>query len=273
MAINGSICKEAHELLKQDSKIGILATTDGFGCPHLSFISSLQGYGGSQITFGRFCEGLSKQFVEERQDAAFLALSADMRWLRGSMRYTHYEQTGEVFDAYNDKPLFRYNAYLGFNRVYFFDLISIEEIRKLPMAQILLGAVISRAEALFLSSNKKNALTHTGRTLFSEIASLKFLCWCENGVLSDIVPIVQAAPAGSDRIVFSAIPYGEDFLHAPKGAKAAVLCLNTQMQSVLVKGIMSKSVLSIERVYNSMPPKNMYIYPREEKPKAIRAFE
>jgi len=261
--IDNKINKEADELLKQDGKIGILATMDEKGCPHLSFISSIQGLNDKQITFGRFCEGLSKRFVEERPYAAFLALSADKRWLRGSIRYTHSEETGEVFDKYNDKPLFHCNAYAGFNRIYFFDLISIEEILKLPMPKILLGLAVSRIKAVFVSDSSHGALSRFGQSLLSDAGALKFLCWEEDEDLSNIVPIVQASPAGSDRIVFSAIPYGEDFAHVKIGAKAAILALNTQMQSVLVKGMLtSKGLLAIDRVYNSMPPKNEYIYSR-----------
>jgi hypothetical protein len=36
------------------------------------------------------------------------------------------------------------------------------------------------------------------------------------------------------------------------------------MESVLVKGLYSGGVLEIERVYNSMPPKMEYVYPRSE---------
>ena len=244
------ISKAAHEILKPDNKIGILATVDNEGSPHLSFISSLQSLGDTQIIFGS--KGSCKQYIEERPDAAFLALSADMLWLRGSMRFTHYEQAGNLVDAYKDKPLFYDNSNLQFNRVYFSDLITIEEIRKLRTAAFFVGAVITRVKAMFTSASELNMLTQTEQALFSEAGSLKFLCWRDNKGLSDIVPIVQALPAGSDRIVFSAIPYGEDFTYARKGEKAAVLCLNPEMRGVLVKGrFLSKGVLAIERAYSS----------------------
>ena len=44
------------------------------------------------------------------------------------------------------------------------------------------------------------------------------------------------------------------------------------MESVLVKGRFSKGILEIERVYNSMPPKMEYVYPREETIAPIRSF-
>ena len=44
------------------------------------------------------------------------------------------------------------------------------------------------------------------------------------------------------------------------------------MESVLVKGLYSGGVLEIERVYNSMPPKMEYVYPRSETIEPVRSF-
>ena len=44
------------------------------------------------------------------------------------------------------------------------------------------------------------------------------------------------------------------------------------MESVLVKGIYHKGILDIERVYNSMPPKMEYVYPRSETIEPVRSF-
>ncbi|MDR1642032.1 MAG: hypothetical protein LBT59_20275, partial [Clostridiales bacterium] len=245
---------------------------DNFGYPHLTFITSIQGLGEDKMTFGKFCEGLSKKHIESRPDSRFIAISADMRWLRGSMSYIETKNTGEVFDEYNNKPLFRYNSYFGFSKVYFCDLIDISEIQKLPMPQIALGGVLSRAKALVSSKSENNALSVISRQLFGQFDGLKFLCWAEDDKLSGIVPIVQATNAGTDRIAFSGVPYGE-LITAPKGAKAAILALNLKMQSVLAKGSLeSKGILSVEQVYNSMPPKSRVIYPMEKRPIAVTEF-
>jgi len=44
------------------------------------------------------------------------------------------------------------------------------------------------------------------------------------------------------------------------------------MESVLVKGVYRKGVLEVERVYNSMPPKMEYVYPRSETIEPVRSF-
>jgi len=44
-------------------KIGILATVNDDGLPHLTLISSLKANTPTQMTWGQFTEGLSKSFI------------------------------------------------------------------------------------------------------------------------------------------------------------------------------------------------------------------
>ena len=221
----------------------MLATLDDRYRPHLDHITFLQGAGSTQIKLCLFSEPGKTQFFEKRPEADFLALSSDMRWLRGSLHYTRSEECGVAFNAREN------NAPLGFSRVYFFDLISIEEIRKLRLRDVLIGGALSRVKANLASASARNALSGASKLLFAEKKAYKFLCWKEDNHLSDIVPVLHAAPAGTDRVVFSSMPYGEDFVDADKGAKAAILCVNKKMKSVLVKGeLIAKGVFRIEQV-------------------------
>jgi len=273
--MNNKISEEARALLALDSKVALLGTTDDQGCPHLTFLSSLQGLGEDKITFGQFCAGLSKQFLPQRPECAFLALTAGMRWLRGAARLTHTAQTGPEFDMYNNKPLFRYNAYFGINTVWYLGLLGISGVQKLPMPQIAAGALLSRAGGLFAAKNEKNALSRFGKALFAGIGNPKFLCYRAADGLT-IVPVVQAAPAGADRVVFAGLPYGKDLKDLAPGAPVCVMALNLDMQSVLVKGTYAGKkgarAIEIERVYNSMPPASGYIFPKAAGPQAVTDF-
>lgn len=259
-------------MMECDSKVGVLATEDESGYPHLSFISSIQTLGDHSLTFGQFSAGLSKQFIMDRPRVGFLALSADKRYLTGNATYTHSANTGKEFDEYNNKPLFRYNSYMGFYRVFYLNLDRITTLNPLPMAAIVIGAILSRVHALFLAKSEQNALPFLAKQLFAQLDSLKFLCYYDSDGNAVLLPIVQATSAGTDRIVFSSIPFGKDLKQIPDGAKASILCLNLKMESVLVKGIYHKGMLLIERVYNSMPPKMEYLYPRSEKIEAVHNF-
>lgn len=255
-----------------DSKVGVLATEDESGYPHLSFISSIQALDDHALTFGQFSAGLSKRFIMDRPRVGFLVLSADKRYLSGTATYTHSANTGREFDLYNNKPLFRYNSYMGFYRVFYLNLERISAIQPLPMGAIVFGAILSRIKALFLRKSDRKALPLIGQQLFSQLDSLKFLCYYDEKGEARLFPVVQATSAGSDRIALSGVPFGRKLRQIPDRAKASILCLNLKMESVLVKGRYTKGVLEIERVYNSMPPKMEYVYPRSESIEPIRTF-
>lgn len=267
--------------LEQDSKIGLVATSDEEGYPHLTFLSSLQAKGEDQMTFGQFSQGLSKEFIRERPEIAFLVMNADMELWRGRARFTHTATSGEDYEIYNNKPLFRYNSYLGFNTIYYMDLVGITPREKLNLAKIGVGGVLSRLAKPFAVKSEKKALTSIGKKLFADFAGIKYLAYMGKDGWPHIIPIIQAANAGSDRVVFSTIPYGRELRSVPAGAKCAVLALNLQMQSVLVKGkfsgikprgIVPAGLLEIERVYNSMPPKAQYIYPTDNRIQPVTEY-
>jgi len=273
------ISKQQQALLASDSKIGILVTRDEDGYPHLTFISSIQALGESRLTFGKFCEGLSKRFITERPEAGFLALNGDMEFLRGTAVYDSSAQTGKEFDEYNKKPMFRYNSYFGFSRIYYLNVDDITPTEKLSMKKIVVGAVLTRIAALFQKQSVKGALGHVGKGIFAELDSLKFIAYYDGRLRARIIPVIQAGPAGTDRVVFSLLPFGKEIKRIPKGCKAAVFAVNLKMESVLVKGIYEgvhglprSGRFVIERVYNSMPPKNEYIYPSHDALETITDF-
>ena len=260
------------QMMDCDSKVGVLATEDESGYPHLSFISSIQALDDQSLTFGQFSAGLSKRFIMDRPRVGFLVLSADKRFLSGNATYTHSANTGKEYDLYNNKPLFRYNSYMGFYRVFYLNLDRISPLKPLPMGAIVLGAILSRLKAAFVRKSEKKALPLVGQTLFSQLDSLKFLCYYDEKNEARLLPVVQATSAGSDRIAFCPVPFGNALKKIPDGAKASILCLNLKMESVLVKGRYTKGILEIERVYNSMPPKMEYVYPRSEKIEPVHSF-
>ncbi|MEI6579481.1 MAG: hypothetical protein WCN92_08480, partial [Eubacteriales bacterium] len=191
----------------------------------------------------------------------------------------HTANTGAEFDSYNSKPMFRYNTYFGFNTIYYMDLEEITPLEKLNMGKIVAGAVLTRIAAAMHSESRSKALTPIGKGLFAKLDGLKFIAYLDDNKKFKIIPIIQAGPAGTDRIAFSLIPFGKELSLIPQGSKAAILAVNLKMESVLVKGIYQGisgfpkvGTLDIERVYNSMPPKNEYIYPRKEKLEAVTEF-
>ena len=274
--MNTTIHAAGRELLGLTNKVALLGTIDDEGGPHLTFFNTIQGLGENNLTFGQFCTGLSKEHLLARPDCAFLALSAERTWLRGNARYTHQALAGPEFDEYNDKPIFRYNSYVGINTVWYLDLLGISDMYKLDALKIVFGGIRSRKIAKAIATEENRALSPFSKTLCGQVGGPKILCWQKpDGTLS-IFPVVQAKPAGSDRIAIAGTPYGEELALIPDGAMVALYALNLKMQNVLVKGIFTRVKkgyqIDITRVYNTMPPTCGYIYPKEARPAEVTDF-
>src|SRR5512147_3053757 len=90
--------EEEMQAFEPAMKIGLLATINPQGQPHLTLISSLKAGSLATVTFGQFIEGLSKQYVRENPNTAFLIMTLDRQLWRGKARWTHAETSGSDFD-------------------------------------------------------------------------------------------------------------------------------------------------------------------------------
>jgi len=273
-----TIHEEGRALLALNNKAALLGTIDDQGCPHLTFYNTIQGLGEQGLVLGQFCTGLSKEHLLKRPGCAFIALSTDKKWLRGNARYTHTARTGPEMDDYNNRPIYRYNSYVGIHTVWYFDLLGISDMYKLDVLKVVIGGISSRIAAKKAAKNEKQALSPFSQMLCGQVGGPKFICYEKADGMLSIIPIVHAKPAGSDRMVFSGTLYGEELAQIPQGANVAIYAGNRQMQSVIVKGIFSllkKGVymVDIQRVYNAMPPTSGYIYPKAAKPAEVIGFE
>lgn len=261
----------AMALLGQDAKVGLLATVDPNGLPHLTLITSLAARGPAELMFGQFCEGLSKTHVRSHPPVGFLALDANRRWLRGKAVWRSAVRQGEDFDAYNRKPMFRYNAYFGIHTVHHLDVVEVEEGGELRLASLVTGAAVARAVRITaVARGTTPALTPWAGRLLSRAATLKFVSYVGEDGHPCIVPGAAACTAGPGRLVL-ACP-GDDAAAAnlARGADVAVFALDRALRSVLVRGRVTShrrvggsriEALDVDWVYNSMPPKHGQIFP------------
>ena len=113
-------------ILSASMKIGILGTVTPEGLPHLTMISTLKASAPSQMAFGQFIEGRSKEHLQLNPRAGWLTswVDLDKQLWRGKADFTHTANTARGIDFYNNTPLFRYNAYFGVHTVYYLDLVG-----------------------------------------------------------------------------------------------------------------------------------------------------
>jgi hypothetical protein len=255
-------------------KVGLVATVNDDGLPHITLMSSLRAATPTTLTFGQFTEGLSKGFITRNPRVGFLVMSLQKQLWRGTGTFTHTAKGGPEYDAYNNEPLFRYNAYFGIHTVYYLDLRGHTGRTDLPMGGIVAASLMTAAaRALAGSTRDCRALNQWTRGLLSAMGNLKFASYVAADGYPRIIPILQAQAGSRDRILFSPLVYGTDIEEITEGASLAIFGMTLKMEDVLLRGRyrgiqrfggIRCGTAEIDWVYNSMPPVPGQVYPRTE---------
>ena len=259
------------ESLQPAMKIGLLATTDDDGLPHITLLSSLQAASPSRLTFGQFIEGTGKAHLGKNPRAGFLIMTLQREMWRGTAVFTGTAKSGPELDAYNQVPMFRYNAYFGIHTVYSFDLVEHGGREPLPMGRVVAAALTTKAATAFAGRARGDAaLNRWTRNLVNGMSSLKFAGFVDAQGFPRIVPVIQAQCCPGDRVIFSTAAFGNELDAIPAGAALAVFGMTLKMEDVLLRGTFQGTkrigpfrcgVLVVDWVYNSMPPVPGRIYP------------
>lgn len=257
--------------MEPTAKIGLLATVNPQGLPHLTLITSIQALDDKTLVWGQFTEGLSKRHVRENDKTGFLVMTLDKVMRRGTARFTKLAKEGPEYEMYNSKPMFRYNTYFGINTVYYMDLLETCGREKLPLPKIAAASVLTKiGKGGTDERESESAMNAYTRNLFGAMDSLKFVSWIDNDGFPVITPLIQCQAANNGRLVFSPLAYSEELAAIPQGAIVAVFGMTTKMEDVLVRGIfkgfvrrrlIKQGVIDVNWVYNSMPTNHGQIYP------------
>jgi hypothetical protein len=254
-----------------EGKVGILATINHQGEPHLTLITALQAKSTNQLMFGQFSEGESKKNVKSNPNTGFLIMNFQKQLWRGKAKWTHEMQTGEDFEMYNNKPMFRYNSYFGIHTVHYMDLVETYPKQSLPMTNIVIGAFKTMMfKFLAKSKDKTRILKPWAQGLFNQMGALKFLSFIDDNGYPAIIPIIQCQAADSRTLAFAPSAFKDDLKHLTPNTIVAVFGMSMKLEDVLIrggfKGFQRKmgvklGIIDIQWVYNSMPPKPQQIYP------------
>jgi hypothetical protein len=262
-------------------KVGLLATINEEGLPHVTLLSSLCASSPTELVFGQFSEGLSKVNVRKNPKAGFLILTLDRNTWHGKANFTHIEKSGKEFDIFNNMPMFRYNAYFGIHTVYYFDLMEQYGKEPLPMGSVV-QAALKTMLAKMLSPKKRRAdiLNLWTRQLIDKISNLKFLAYIAEDGYPTVIPVIQAQTSGTENVIFAASAFKEDIEAIPANTTVAIFCMSFDMEDVLLRGtyqgiqriggVQCGSII-VNWVYSPMPPKSEQIYP-EIKLDAVTTF-
>lgn len=257
--------------LDVELKVGILATVNLQGEPHLTMLSSLRPYAPDKLVWGQFTEGLSKGYVLDNPNCGFLIMSLDKQLWTGKARYTHKLQQGPEMENYNNLAMFRYNAYFGIHSAYYMDLVSQSGRQALPMGPVIFAAVKTIvARNLAKKQTQPKVLNPWIHSLFNKLDNLKFISYVDADGFPVVLPVIQAQALDSQRVVFALGAYSEELRKIPTGVRMAVFGMSFDMETVLMRGNFAgihpvagipSGTVSIDWVYNSMPPVTQQIYP------------
>jgi len=262
------------EAFKPEEKIGLIASVNPEGQPHISLITSIQAAGPTLLTLGEFCNGKSKEFIQKNRKVGFLIMTLDRKMWRGKAKWTHFRKEGPEFEAYNNLPMFRYNAYFGINTVHYLDLVEKTEKEDLPLANIVYASLLTKfAKGGLRTGNAERIIKPFAEDIFNRLDALKFISWVSDDGFPVLVPMLQCQAADSRRLAFSAKAYKNELKTIPNNKEVAVFAITMKMEDVLVRGkflgfqnsrFTDIGGIDIEWVYNSMPPCHGQIYPEVE---------
>lgn len=265
------------EDLKQfepEAKVGLIATINPEGLPHVTLITALQAKTPTKLIWGQFSEGMSKEHVKTNPKTGFAIMTMDKSLWRGKALYTHKATHGEDYEMFNLKPMFRYNAYFGIHTVHYMDLVETYGKESLPLVRIGIGTVLALAGRSAVRPRLgKRILKPWAEGLFKRLDTIKFISYTGEDSYPVIIPLIGCQAADSTRLAFSPLAYKEELNAINKGSVVAVFGLTMDMEDVLVRGVftgfekhrgITLGCVDIDWVYNSMPPKPGQIYPEQE---------
>ena len=254
-----------------ETKVGVIATVNPQGLPHVTLITSQRAKSPTQHMWGQFSEGHSKKNVLQNPKTSFLILTLDGGLWRGKTNYSHSSKEGEDYEVFNNLTMFRYNAYFGIHTVHYMDLVETKGRERLPYLHIpaaLLTTLFAGSAAK--RRNQERILKPWAEKMFKLPTVVKFLSYVGDDGYPVIVPLLQGRASDSGRIVFSRLAYNKELSPLKKGQNVAVFALSLRMEDVLVRGVfqgfdryrgIQLGVVDIDWVYNSMPPVQGQVYP------------
>ncbi len=267
--------------LDVELKVGLLATVTPRGEPHLTMLSSIRPHAPDKLVWGQFTEGLSKQYILENPQCGFLIMSLDKQLWMGKARYTHKAKQGPEMENYNNLAMFRYNAYFGVHTAYYMDLVSQSGRMALPMGNVIFAAIKTiLARTLTKKNTQPKVLNPWIHSLFNKLDNLKFISYIDADGFPVVLPVIQTQALDANRVVFALGAFSQELRKIPVGVRMAVFGMSFSMETVLMRGTYSgiqsvagipSGVVSIDWVYNSMPPVPQQIYP-PVKVGAVREF-
>lgn len=283
---NSKLSEKAMKFTQPEMMLKLVATIDERGWPHLTIITSNQAFNENEIVWGQFSRGNSKknvQNVNPKQGLFYMTIDMPFKCMRVKAKFTDIKKEGKELQHFNKSELLRYMTYMNVYKAYYNEVIAVSSIKKLSLLGLIGGILKTLIAKGGVKTNvKEEALNVIGYDLFTGVMNPKFLTYIDpQDGYPIIVPVIQLQAADHNRLVFSPSLYKEELQSIPKGEKVAVIALNMDLASQVVKGtfrgfersrLMNVGIIDIEECYNSSPPLPGKYYPELEVREKVTDF-
>ena len=266
-----SFSEEDMKNFEPTMKVGLLASVNPQGLPHITLLASMMASTPQELVWGQFTEGSVYEIVKNNPKTSFLIMNMQKEMWRGKTLWRESRQQGREFDLYNNQPMFRYNAYFGIHTVHYLDLQEHSGKQALPMGKVVTSAVLTLGAKLLAGKDSQaEVLNPWTRKLMDKIGNLKFLAYVGKDGFPNIIPVIQAVSLDSSHILFESSVYREELQAIPGGAPLAIFGMELNMTDVVLRGEFQGlnryagvrcGKVKIDWVYNAMPPNPQQIYP------------
>ncbi|NVM53290.1 MAG: hypothetical protein HWN66_06265 [Candidatus Helarchaeota archaeon] len=263
--VTNRLADETIPQFQPELMVKLLATIDNIQHPNLVLIVSLEAKDNVTLMFAEFLKGKTKKNVElnPKCTAAFMNLGFDYWVVKGD--FTHWGYEGAEYEYFNEKSLFKNNAYLGITRVGFIDIKQVFPKRKIKMKRPLLRLIKGFIKEGNSKTENPEILPSIVEKIFRAPSNLKYITFIDDDGYPLIVPTMHLLPANANQLIFTPAGFKEDLTRMKSGMFVATFAMNIEeLIMYQIKGTyqgMQKyqetelGVINIEEVYCCMPPK------------------
>jgi hypothetical protein len=268
------LTQEQYDFMQTPVMVKMLGTIDDKGWPHITFIANNRACSKSQVVFGEFMYGKSKQYIQDRPKHAymFMGLSLPFTLLQIKANFSHIANKGKDIDQFNVSNDMRYSTTMNVFRVFYSDIKEVSPMKKISLLKVL-GAGISNGitKKVLKTGSKEDKFNRFGKLIFNSVMNPKFLAYIDpEDSYPVILPCFQAFPPDNTQLAFRMNQFEDQLNQIPVGSKIAIYGLTmefiaqeargTYLGAEKYRGYMMGR-MDIEEIYNSGPPMPGRIYP------------